>query len=92
MIKLTNKIENNKTVVENLIEICKNYSFCISKSSSILRKLTDEGAIVLLPVGSDVFIKHIADEVIYIDRKYDIEGLKKTYKTYFKSSNNSWIH
>lgn len=67
------------------------YAMCQTGLLNILRKLTDEGAIVLLPVGSDVFIKHIEDEVIYIDRKYDIEGLRKTYKTYFKSSNNSWI-
>lgn len=33
-----------------------------------LRNLTEDGAMVLLPAGSDRFLKHIVDECLYLDR------------------------
>ena len=36
----------------------------------VLRKLADEGAVIVLPVGSDRFIKNFVDECIYLDRVY----------------------
>lgn len=35
-----------------------------------LRFLSDNGSIVVLPVGSDTFIKNVVDECIYLDREY----------------------
>ena len=35
-----------------------------------LRFLVDNGAIVVLPVGSDTFIKNVVDECIYLDPEY----------------------
>lgn len=54
-----------------------------------LRNLRDDGAIVLLTVGSDVVLKHIVDECIYLDREYDFENLKKVYLEEF--GENNWI-
>lgn len=54
-----------------------------------LRNLTDDGAIVLLTAGSDVVIKHIVDECIYLDREYDFDNLKKVYLEEF--GENNWI-
>lgn len=36
----------------------------------VLRFLADNGAIVVLPVGSDAFIKNVVDECIYLDPEY----------------------
>lgn len=54
-----------------------------------LRNLRDDGAIVLLTAGSDVVLKHIVDECIYLDREYDFENLKKVYLEEF--GENNWI-
>ncbi|MCI8332147.1 MAG: hypothetical protein HFE78_04925 [Clostridiales bacterium] len=45
----------------------------------VLRNLTNSGAMVFLPAGSDIFIKHIVDECIYISREYNIDSLKQFY-------------
>lgn len=55
---------------------CFYFQMCQSSLLKALRELTDCGAVVFLPTGSDEFIKYIADEVIYLDRKYDIEQLQ----------------
>lgn len=55
-----------------------------------LKELTASGSIVLLPVGSDDFMKHIADECIYIKREYDVEELKERYQEMF--GKGEWIH
>lgn len=47
------------------------YHMCQVGLLKVLRELTSTGAIVLLPVGSDIIMKHIADECIYIRRDYD---------------------
>lgn len=39
-----------------------------------LKELTDSGAVVLLPAGSDIVVKHFADEVIYLRQSTDIEN------------------
>lgn len=36
----------------------------------VLRFLSDNGSIVVLPVGSDTFIKNVVDECIYLDPEY----------------------
>ncbi len=56
------------------------YQMCQSGLLKALKELTASGAIVLLPVGSDDFMKCIADECIYINPEYDILELKKRYK------------
>lgn len=53
------------------------YKMCQSSLLKALRELTDSNSIVLLPTGSDAVIKHIADEVIYVDPEYDIDGSRK---------------
>lgn len=65
------------------------YQMCHSGLLKVLRELTDSGALVVLPVGSDEFIKHIADECVYIKRKYNIEQVKREYKERF--NNKDWI-
>lgn len=45
-------------------------------SLQVLRELTKSGALVILPVGSDELIKHIADEVIYVNPRYEIYDLR----------------
>ena len=36
-----------------------------------LRYLADKGTIIVLPVGSDTFIKSVVDECIYLDPVYE---------------------
>ena len=55
------------------------YQMCQSCLLKALRELTADGAIVLLPVGSDDVMKHIADECIYLNPEYDIAALKERY-------------
>lgn len=47
----------------------------------VLRNLTDAGALVLLPGGSDRVLRHIVDECVYLDenREYDIDYLRQYY-------------
>ena len=60
------------------------YDMCQSGLLKALRELTDVGAIVLLPVGSDEFVKYIADKCIYIKPcSYNIDDLKQRYKALF---------
>lgn len=66
------------------------YNMCQSGLLKALRELTDAGAIVLLPVGSDEFVKHIADKCIYIKSgDYNIGDLKQRYKELF--NRDDWI-
>ena len=65
------------------------YKMCQSCLMKALRELTNSGALVILPVGSDEFIKHIADEVIYLNRNYDIDDLRQFYDKQF---GENWIH
>lgn len=51
------------------------YQMCQSGLLKALKELTAHGAVVLLPVGSDEIMKHIADECIYINCLYDAEAL-----------------
>ncbi len=64
------------------------YQMCGSSLLKCLRELTDNGALIVLPSGSDTFIRHIVDEVIYLDRSYDIDSLKSFYS---KQWNADWI-
>lgn len=61
------------------------YQMCQSGLLKALRELTDNGAVVLLPCGSDDFLKHIVDECIYLDRERDcyIEELQNRYQEIF---------
>ncbi len=43
---------------------------------------------VVLPCGSDAFIKHIADEIIYLDREFDIKELQTFYS---KQLGRNWV-
>ena len=52
---------------------------CYSWLLKVLRELTADGAIILLPVGSDEFLKHIVNEFIKKNDKYDIEKIEKLY-------------
>ena len=63
---------------------------CQSALLKALKELTASGSIVLLPVGSDDFMKHIADECIYIKREYDVEELKERYQEMV--GKGEWIH
>lgn len=65
------------------------YHMCQSGLLKALRELTKYGALVILPTGSDEFIKHIADEVIYVNRKYDIDNLRLFYTQQY---GEEWIH
>lgn len=65
------------------------YAMCQSALLKVFRELTDSGALVLLPVGSDDFMKYIADECIYIKRDYDIDGLRQRYQELF--CKGEWI-
>ena len=57
------------------------YQMCQSGLLKALRELTDAGAIVLLPVGSDEFVKYIADKCLYIKPCiYNIDDLRQRYK------------
>lgn len=46
------------------------YYMNYSNLFKILSFLADNGAIVVLPVGSDAFIKNVVDECIYLDPEY----------------------
>lgn len=59
------------------------YRMCGSVLLKALRELTSDGAVVLLPVGSDEFMKHIADECMYLNSEYDILRLKNSYNELF---------
>lgn len=65
------------------------YNMCQSGLLKVLRELANSGAMVLLPVGSDDFMKHIADECIYIKQTYNIDSLKQLYLERF--GNDNWI-
>lgn len=64
------------------------YQMCQSSLLKGLRALTDSGALVVLPSGSDKFIRHIVDEVVYLDKDYDIETLQSFYS---KNWSADWI-
>lgn len=65
------------------------YQMCQSGLLKVLKELTANGAMVLLPVGSDDFMKHIADECVYIKRDYDTAELKERYQELF--GKGEWI-
>ena len=62
---------------------------CRSNLLKALHELTDSGALVVLPVGSDEFIKHIADEVIYLGKSYNTAELKNFNTAFF---GEDWVH
>lgn len=62
---------------------------CQSGLLKALRELTSYGAIVLLVAGSDEFLKHIVDDCIYTDYKYDILELQRLYSKLFDKE--EWI-
>lgn len=59
------------------------YSMCCSGLMKALRELTDSGALVLLPVGSDRFMKHMGDTCVYLDNEYEINRLRQYYVEVF---------
>ena len=65
------------------------YQMCQSGLLKVLKELTSDGAIVLLPVGSDEFLKHIVDECIYTNHEYNIGELQKLYAEKFHGE--EWI-
>lgn len=65
------------------------YQACQSLLLKPLWELANDGALVLLPVGSDEFIRHIADEVVYLNRPYDVDALRWDYVERF---GGDWIH
>lgn len=67
------------------------YEMCQSGLLKALKELADSGAIVLLPCGSDYFLKHIVDECIYLDRMHDcyMEELRSRYQEIF--GHKEWI-
>lgn len=65
------------------------YQMCNCGLLKVLRELTDDGAIVLLPAGLDEFLKHIVDECIYTNREYDISELRELYGEMFQKE--EWI-
>ena len=67
------------------------YQMCQSGLLKALRELTDSGAVVLLPCGSDDFLKHIVDECIYLDRERDcyMGELQTRYQEIF--GHKEWI-
>lgn len=52
---------------------------CCSGLLKVLKELVAEGAIVLLPAGTDEFLKYFVDECIYTNPEYDIGELRKLY-------------
>ena len=44
-----------------------------------LRQLTDSGAVVVLPTGSDTFLRQIADEVVYLDPSFENDAEQEAY-------------
>ncbi len=65
------------------------YCMCQSGLLKVLKELAAGGAMVLLPVGSDEFMKHIVDECICIKQEYPLEDLKERYQEMFKTG--EWI-
>ena len=65
------------------------YQMCQSGLLKVLRELTADGAIVLLPAGSDEFLIHIVDECVYTKCDYDILGLKRFYAENFDGE--EWV-
>lgn len=65
------------------------YHMCQSGLLKVLKELTADGAIVLLPAGSDEFLIHIVDECIYTNREYDISLLQKFYAEKF--DREEWV-
>lgn len=65
------------------------YQMCQNGLLKALRELTATGAIVLLVAGSDEFLKHIVDECIYTNSKYDIPNLREFYAERFDKG--EWI-
>lgn len=66
------------------------YQMCQSGLVKALRELSNTGAIVLLPAGSDEFVKYIVDKCIYIEPwSYDIDDLRHRYKELF--NRDDWI-
>ena len=63
------------------------YDMCRSGLLKVLKELAADGAIVLLPSGSDDFLKHIVDECIYTKHEYCIEELQKFYAENFSGEN-----
>ena len=59
------------------------YSMCCSGLLKCLRELTDNGALIALPTGSDSFIKHIADEIVYLDKEHDTDALREHYSKHW---------
>lgn len=55
------------------------YEMSQQRFVKVLRNLTGAGAIIFLPADSDVFLKYIVDECVYLNREYDVEGLKLLY-------------
>lgn len=66
------------------------YQMCQSGLLKVLRELTNSGAVVILPAGTDDFIKHIADKCIYVNHTYNIDILREQYRELF--NNYDWIH
>lgn len=64
------------------------YQMCQSSLLKALRTLAESNALVILPAGSDEFIKHIADEVIYVDPTYDIDAMRDFYSRRYS---DEWI-
>lgn len=67
------------------------WQMCQSGLLKALRELSCSGAVVLLPCGSDSFLKHIADECIYLDQAQDcyMEELQGRYQEIF--GHGDWI-
>lgn len=65
------------------------YDMCLSGLLKVLKELVADGAIVLLPAGSDEVLKYIVDECVYTNREYDIERMKKCYDELFNKG--EWI-
>jgi hypothetical protein len=51
------------------------YQMCQSGLLMVLQTLKAAGALVILPAGSDTIMKHIADEIIYVDPPIDLRPL-----------------
>lgn len=59
------------------------YDMCCSGLLKVLKELAADGAIVLLPAGTDEFLKYIVDECIYTNHEYDIRQLREIYEEKF---------
>lgn len=67
------------------------YAMCQSGLLKALKELADSGAVVLLPCGSDSFLRHIVDECVYLDQTHDcyMEELQDRYQELF--GHGDWI-